>query len=192
VYWGLFTPFTFITTYAISYGMDENLSFYLISIMNAASIVGRILPGVLADRAGPYNIQVIFTTVMGISILAYWTPSSNEAAIITFGLFYGFVSGGFISLFTVCCAMISPIKRIGGRYIPRFVFAHCRFGLLSGFNGIAALTGIPISGALLKPGTWSNGFGPMILFSGISVSIGAAFYTAARVKMVGWKLNVKR
>jgi MFS family permease len=192
VYWGLFTPFTFITTYAISYGMDENLSFYLISIMNAASIIGRILPGVLADRAGPYNIQVIFTTVMGISILAYWTPSSDEAAIITFGLFYGFVSGGFISLFTVCCAMISPIKRIGGRYVPRFVVADLRFGLLSGFNGIAALTGIPISGALLKPGTWSNGFGPMILFSGISVAIGAGFYTAARIKMVGWKLNVKR
>ena len=83
--------------------------------MNAASIVGRILPGVLADKAGAYNIQVIFTTLMAIGVLAYWTPSSNEASIITFGLFYGFVSGGFISLFTVCCAMISPIKRIGGR-----------------------------------------------------------------------------
>ena len=63
---------------------------------------------------------------------------------------------------------------------------------MSGFNGIAALTGIPISGALLMPGKWANGFGPMILFSGVMASIGAAFYVAARVKMVGWKLNVKR
>ena len=70
--------------------------------------------------------------------------------------------------------------------------ANNRFGLLSGFNGIAALTGIPISGALFKPGAWANGFGPMILFSGMSISVGAAFYAAARVKMVGWKLNVKR
>jgi hypothetical protein len=60
------------------------------------------------------------------------------------------------------------------------------------FNGIAALTGIPISGALLIPGKWSNGFGPMILFGGIVVTIGAVFYTAARVMMVGWKVNVKR
>ena len=67
---------------------------------------------------GVYNVQFVFTVIMGISILAYWTPSTNEAAIITFGIFYGFVSGAFISLFTVCIAMISPIKKIGGRYLP--------------------------------------------------------------------------
>jgi hypothetical protein len=63
---------------------------------------------------------------------------------------------------------------------------------MSACNGIAALTGIPISGALLIPGKWSHGFGPMILFAGIVAMIGASFYTAARVMMVGWKLNVKR
>jgi len=96
--------------------MDDNLAFYLISIINAASVFGRILPGFLADRFGAFNIQVIFTGVMAVGILAYWTPSDNQAAIITFALFYGFVSGGFISLFTVCVAMISPIKKIGGRW----------------------------------------------------------------------------
>jgi MFS family permease len=180
-YWGLFTPFTFLTSYGISYGMDEDLAFYLISIVNAASVVGRILPGVLADRVGAFNVQVVAITTMAISVLAYWTPSTNNASIITFGIFYGFVSGAFISLFTVCCAMISPIKRLGGR-----------FGLMSGFNGIASLTGIPIAGALQIQGTWSNGFGPMILFSGLCCVIGAFLYGAARVKMVGWKLNVKR
>jgi MFS family permease len=161
--------------------MSESLSFYLISIVNAASVVGRILPGFLADRYGVFNVQVVATLIMAISVLAYWTPSNNNAAIITFAIFYGFVSGAFISLFAVCLGMISPIKKIGGR-----------FGLMSGFNGIAALTGIPISGALYKPGDWARGFGPMILFSGIAVTVGSAFYGAARVKMVGWKLNVKR
>src|SRR5271170_6772949 len=96
VYWGLFTPFTFLTTYAISNGIDENLAFYLISIMNTASIVGRILPGFLADKMGVFNVQIVFTFIMGIGTLAYWTTSTNEAAIITFGLFYGFVSGAFV------------------------------------------------------------------------------------------------
>jgi hypothetical protein len=64
--------------------------------------------------------------------------------------------------------------------------------LVSAVSSIAALTGIPISGALIKPGEWSNGFGPMILFSGIAVAVGASFYLAARVKLVGWKWNVKR
>lgn len=98
--------------------MDENLSFYLISIINAASIVGRILPGFLADKGGVFNIQFIFTTVMAISILAFWTSSTTHSAIITYGIFYGFVSGAFISLFFVCAAMISPIKKIGGRSAP--------------------------------------------------------------------------
>jgi hypothetical protein len=31
-YWGLFTLFTFIASYAISYGMDDNLAFYPISM----------------------------------------------------------------------------------------------------------------------------------------------------------------
>lgn len=122
-YWGLFTAFTFLTQYAEAYGIDGNLAFYLISIINAASIVGRILPGILADRFGVFNIQIIFTALMAIGILAYWMPASNEAAIITFALYYGFTSGGFISLFSVCCAMISPIKQIGGRY-GQFLRSH--------------------------------------------------------------------
>src|ERR1700724_678783 len=116
LYWGLFTPFTFLTQYGIAYGMEENLAFYLISIINAASIIGRILPGFLADKVGAFNIQIVFSTVMAIGLLAYWMPLTTEAGIITFALFYGFVSGAFISLFTVCLAMISPIKKIGARY----------------------------------------------------------------------------
>jgi MFS family permease len=100
----------------MSYGMDETLAFYLISIINAASVVGRIVPGVLSDRMGAYNVQILFTFLVAIAVLAYWMPSTNNAAIITFAVFYGFASGAFISLFMVCVAMISPIKRLGGRY----------------------------------------------------------------------------
>jgi MFS family permease len=98
--------------------MDANLAFYLISIINAFSIFGRILPGFIADKTGPFNVQTIFSFTMAIAILAYWTPSHNEAAIITFGMFFGFISGAFISLFPVCVATISPIKKIGARYVP--------------------------------------------------------------------------
>jgi fucose permease len=67
-----------------------------------------------------------------------------------------------------------------------------RLGLMSACNSIAALTGIPISGSLIIPGTWSNGFGPMIVFSGIMATLGAVSYIAARVMMVGWKIHIKR
>lgn len=117
-YWGALTPSTFITSYAISYGIDDNLAFYLISMINAGSTFGRILPGLLADIVGAFNVQTSLAIIMSISILAYWTPSINESGIITFAFFYGFFSGGFLSLVLVCCAMISPVERIGARYNP--------------------------------------------------------------------------
>jgi hypothetical protein len=59
-------------------------------------------------------------------------------------------------------------------------------------NAVAALTGIPIAGALIVPGKWSGGFGPAILFSGLMCALGCGFYVAARVHMVGWKVSAKR
>ena len=96
--------------------MDQNLAFYLISITNAASIFGRILPGFLADKTGAFNIQTMFAILMAVIVLFFWTFAKNNAAIIMFAIFFGFVSGAFVSLFPVCCAMVSPIKKIGGRY----------------------------------------------------------------------------
>jgi MFS family permease len=96
--------------------MNVDLAFYLISMSNTASVFGRILPGILADRVGVFNVQILFTLVMAISVLAYWTPITTQAGIITFSIFYGFVSGGFISLFTICTAMISEVHQIGTRF----------------------------------------------------------------------------
>lgn len=45
-----FIPFFYAQTYALNIGMDENLAFYLLSIMNAAGMVGRLLPNALADK----------------------------------------------------------------------------------------------------------------------------------------------
>jgi len=66
-----------------------------------------------------------------------------------------------------------------------------RLGLISAVASVAGLTGIPISGALKIDGTWANGFGPLILFSGMTCAISGVMYGAARVLLVGWKLNAK-
>jgi hypothetical protein len=53
---GFFTPLFFIKTYSVDIGMSTRFAFYLPSIVNAASFFGTILPGILADRYGPFNI----------------------------------------------------------------------------------------------------------------------------------------
>jgi MFS family permease len=46
----LFIPLAYLTSYAISAGLSQNFSYNVIAILNAASVVGRALPGFIADR----------------------------------------------------------------------------------------------------------------------------------------------
>lgn len=45
-----FVPFFFIQQYAIRLGIDKDMAFNLLSIMNAANIFGRFVPNFIADR----------------------------------------------------------------------------------------------------------------------------------------------
>ena len=51
---GLFGPITFLTSYALAQGIDPNLAYYIIAILNVGSCIGRVVPGILADKIGPY------------------------------------------------------------------------------------------------------------------------------------------
>jgi hypothetical protein len=52
--WALFGPLTFITSYSLSKGINPNLSYYMIAFLNVGSSLGRVVPGLLADKIGPY------------------------------------------------------------------------------------------------------------------------------------------
>jgi MFS family permease len=53
-YLGFFSPFFFISTYATHLGMSQRFAFYLVSMVNGASLFGRILPGFWVRNHG-YN-----------------------------------------------------------------------------------------------------------------------------------------
>lgn len=91
-YFGFFVPFFFVSTYAVELGLSESFSFYLISILNAASLFGRILPGFIADRFGHFNVLTV--AMVGSAVVAFcWTAASSVAGIIVWTLAYGFISG---------------------------------------------------------------------------------------------------
>ena len=52
---GLFIPLAYLTSYCIDNGMNESFSYNILAILNAASVFGRALPGLVADRLGRYN-----------------------------------------------------------------------------------------------------------------------------------------
>lgn len=89
---GLFSPFFFIPTYAVAQGLSVSLSFYLISMLNGASLVGRVSTGYLADRYGNFNLAFLMVGLSGI-IAMCWTQATSKAGIIVFTLAYGYTSG---------------------------------------------------------------------------------------------------
>lgn len=56
---GFYVPFFYIQSYAINgskTNLDTSLAFYLLIILNAASLFGRIIPNFFADKTGPLNM----------------------------------------------------------------------------------------------------------------------------------------
>lgn len=59
IFMGLYAPFFYVQTYAIEYDItNTNLAFYLLAIINSASVFGRIIPNFVADRTGPFNMII--------------------------------------------------------------------------------------------------------------------------------------
>lgn len=48
----VYNPYFYSQTFAVAKGYSSNISFYIVAIMNAGSLFGRIIPGLVADRFG--------------------------------------------------------------------------------------------------------------------------------------------
>lgn len=118
-WWGLWGPFDFVSLMAQNAGFDASLAFYLISIVNAASIPGRIIPAYLGDKYGHFNVLTLCAMLTGVSILALWLPFNyhpSQAGIIVFAVVFGFVSGAVVSLVMPCVAKTGTLDTIGQRF----------------------------------------------------------------------------
>ncbi|GKZ47183.1 hypothetical protein AbraIFM66951_010533 [Aspergillus brasiliensis] len=93
IYFGMFSPFFYISSYGVTQGIaSSSLSFYTISMLNGASLFGRIIPGILADKYGRFNTCIVFTILSGIVALC-WTKADTVAGLVVFAVAYGFSSG---------------------------------------------------------------------------------------------------
>lgn len=109
---GLFTGLFFVASYATSLGISASFGFYLISITNAASFFGRVIPGMLADRYGHFNLCILSSVSSGIIVLC-WTLAKSQAGLVVWTLAYGFSSGAILSLTTACAAQLATPETFG-------------------------------------------------------------------------------
>ncbi|KAJ5106276.1 hypothetical protein N7456_002951 [Penicillium angulare] len=175
---GFYNFLFYVQSFAIDTGIvDANLGFYLLSMLNAASTFGRIGPNFIADHTGPLNMLTPAVTIT--SILAFvWISVHTVPGIIVLAVFYGFFSGGFVSMPPVVMAYMTPDVRDLGT----------RLGQVFATTSIALLIGTPIGGAILsKTGSYLG----VQLFTGCCLIASAVLFASLRVVRSGPHLIYK-
>ncbi|CAM1510757.1 Fc.00g082700.m01.CDS01 [Cosmosporella sp. VM-42] len=173
--YGFFVPINYLPV--LSTKMSHDLTQYLLPILNAGSLFGRLFSGFVGDKIGRYNVFIIVCYASGIWILALWLPDPSDPAIIAFAVLFGFFSGAYVSLIAPLVMQISPMEEYG-----------FRTGIILLVTAIGGLTTNPINGAILDS---AGGMIGLKVFSGVFCIIGTTFVLMGRIRHTGWKLLVR-
>ncbi|KAI1416399.1 monocarboxylate permease-like protein [Hypoxylon sp. FL1857] len=163
---GMFGPYFFLPEYAISRGVDPLMASYLIAILNGSSFPGRVIPGILSDKLGRFNMLTLAGIVTS-ALLFAWYRFDTPGSIYAFTVLYGLASGGIISGLSVNLASTTTNPSNIGTYM----------GQAMPFCSLACLIGPPIDGAFLAH---YLGYKELSIFSGVVCIFGAAIAFAAK------------
>ncbi|KAJ1330812.1 MFS transporter MCT family aspergillic acid transporter [Microdochium nivale] len=185
---GIYIPINYIQVEALHAGIRPELAGYLVTILNAGSLFGRLLSGLAADKIGRFNSFIISCFFAGLFTLALWVPISSspssttnttttEGMMIAFAVLFGFFSGAYVSLVGALVAAISPPREIG-----------FRTGLVFVFCAVPGLVTNPIAGAMLSGSGGS--FTGMKVYAGVMILAGTACITWSRGWQTQWKVMI--
>ena len=185
-YLGLYVPYFYIQLWAIRHGLTKDgggggggganfSSAYLVTLLNAGSIPGRVLPNLLADYLAGGSVAVLGATALGASVLAFgWLGISSFGGVVAFALLFGFFNGGVTSLPPSAIAALTPdLSRLGTRMGMAFIF-----------TGTAVLVGTPIGGAILRDDDSETSWRGLVAYSAATLLGGATLYATAHVTHV--------
>lgn len=175
---GLYVPIFYIESFASHVGFSQNLTGYMVSILSAGSVFGRLLPNFIADKIGPINTLIPCTVCAGI-LCFVWIAIDNHGGTIVFAVLYGFFSGTYVSIPPACISMMTKDMSIIGT----------RLGMCFCFAGLGVLMGTPVAGALIT--RQGGDFLGAQIFAGVAIALAVVFITAARISFIGSKVFVK-
>ncbi|GFF68307.1 MFS transporter, putative [Aspergillus lentulus] len=124
------------------------------------------VPGVIADKIGPYNMLSTVSIITAIMTFC-WIRMTTNASIIVFSVLYGFFSGGIIGITPAAIANCAGHPQEIGTYI----------GTGMAVMSVATLIGPPINGRCLMT-TVQNSSAAVMMFGGVLAFV---------AKMVGGK-----
>ncbi|KAI0032639.1 putative MFS monocarboxylate transporter [Vararia minispora EC-137] len=172
---GSYIPYYYISAYATSKtSASATLALYLVPILNAASVPGRIVPNIAADRIGSVNTIGPCVLVCGLLVFC-WPAIHSLGALVAFALLYGFFAGTFVSLTSAALVNLTEDMRLVGT----------RVGMSFTCAGAGILIGNPVAGALIN--IPAGDFARMQFFSAALVMASGCLFVAARFAKVGMR-----
>lgn len=169
-----------LPTYVRYTGLSLNVQFYSLTVLNIMGLLGRILPGFAADQVGRFNILMFLLLLTFLVMASIWLPygSHDEVTLYAVVAFFGFGSGGWVSLAPVCAGQLCRTEEYGRFYGT--IYCVAAFG---------ALVTIPVGGELLQATT------PRVLIGFYSAVLLAALVSVALSRWAlqnwDWKWKVK-
>ncbi|GAV30469.1 hypothetical protein PMKS-003983 [Pichia membranifaciens] len=163
---------TYIPSYALSKGFSESFSLIALTVFNAAGVAGRIVPTFLSDRYGNFNLVILMSTIMTLTVWIIWLPfGQNLGAFTAFTIVFGFAVAGTLALTPLCTSAISKPKDFGKRYGTAYFFvAFCN------------LISLPVGMALTET---HAGYDAMVAFAGATCTLATVCFVYTRYRVGG-------
>ncbi|KAG1878465.1 major facilitator superfamily domain-containing protein [Suillus tomentosus] len=164
---GYYFPLFYLQLDSTKHGIDVNFSFYSLSILNAASFIGRCTAGIIAAYAGVLNFTII-SAVACSAIIISMIALSDMTSVVVLGLVYGYFSGIYVALLVPLMTVLTPdLSELGAR-----------IGICFTFTAFGTLVSGPISGDFLgsQYKWWIAS-----LFSGLISLMGSLIFVVMRL-----------
>ncbi|KID95136.1 Major facilitator superfamily domain, general substrate transporter, partial [Metarhizium majus ARSEF 297] len=173
---GLYTMFFYLSYYTKARHITSTaLSFYIVTILNAASIFGRTIPNAISDKTGAFNLIGPGAAVVSVIIFGM-LGAKSVASVVILAILFGFFSGIFIALPPVCIVRLTQDRtKIG-----------TRMGMAFGIIGLGVFVGGPGGGGILASAGGDN-FNGLWIFGGVASLVSSALFIIVRV----WKAGLK-
>ena len=122
---------------------DAMRAFWLLSIMNATSTIGRLSSAYLCDHFGAMNVHCFVTTIASLLVLILWTLADTVKSAIAFVVVFGIFSGAVIGLPPASVAHILGPDPAAQAKLGQWT------GMMYSCAAVFALTGPVIAGHLI-------------------------------------------
>ncbi|KAF9016517.1 MFS general substrate transporter [Hymenopellis radicata] len=142
---GYFVPVVWLPTFARELHVTTSQSALTVAFLNGASVFGRLSMGYLSDILNPFFLAI--STLLSTSLVTFivWgLLSRNLAGLLSFGIAYGMLAGGWSSLWT---GFVRPVAKEN----PSLNTTLFGYFLLS--RGLGNILSTPISSGLLTGST---------------------------------------